>query len=82
LTIIPEFAIIDLSKQFINHSQGASMSQVERFANEAVYILQLNTRDAVRYIQRNAVCNDDQASTAFRQAIGFSKVARQSTSRA
>jgi hypothetical protein len=45
------------------------MTQAQRFADEAVYILQLNTRDAVRYIQRNANCNETAATAAFRAAV-------------
>jgi len=69
LTIITKFAIIDLSKQFINHSIGASMQQVERMANEAVFILQMKSRDAIRYIQRNAGVSEQAASDAFKSAV-------------
>lgn len=45
------------------------MTQAQRFANEAIYILQLNTREAVRYIQRNAECDEATAMSAFKNAI-------------
>jgi hypothetical protein len=45
------------------------MSQVERFANEAVFILQLNTREATRYTRRNAGCTEIVAETAIKQAL-------------
>ena len=45
------------------------MTQAQRFANEAIYILQLNTREAVRYIQRNAGCNEVTAMDAFKNAV-------------
>lgn len=45
------------------------MTQAQRFADEAIYILQLNTRDAVRYIQRNAGCDEVTAMSAFKQTV-------------
>lgn len=45
------------------------MTHAERFANEAIYILQLNTRDAVKYIQRNARCDETTAATVFKTAV-------------
>jgi hypothetical protein len=45
------------------------MTQAQRFADEAVYILQLNSRDAVKYIQRNAGINENAASAAFKAAV-------------
>jgi hypothetical protein len=45
------------------------MTQAQRFADEAIFVLQLNTRDAVRYIQRNASCNETAATAAFRAAV-------------
>lgn len=45
------------------------MTRAQRFADEAVFILQLNTREAVRYIQRNAGCNENIAQTVFKSAI-------------
>ena len=49
------------------------MTKAQRFADEAIYILQLNTRDAVKYIQRNAGCNEITAMTAFKSAVVPSK---------
>jgi hypothetical protein len=45
------------------------MTQAQRFADEAIYILQLNSRDAVKYIQRNAGCNEATAASVFRSAV-------------
>lgn len=45
------------------------MTQAQRFADEAVYILQLNTRDAVKYIQRNTGCDEITATTVFKQTV-------------
>ena len=45
------------------------MTQAQRFADEAIYILQLNSRDAVRYIQRNAGCDEATAASVFRSAV-------------
>jgi hypothetical protein len=45
------------------------MQQVQRFADEAVYVLQLNSRDAVKYIQRNANCDKETAETAFKTVV-------------
>jgi hypothetical protein len=45
------------------------MTQAQRFADEAVYILQLNSRDAVKYIQRNAGINESAAAAAFKAAV-------------
>jgi len=45
------------------------MTQAQRFADEAVYVLQLNTRDAVKYIQRNAGCDETTAIMVFKSAV-------------
>lgn len=45
------------------------MSQLERTANEAVYILQLGSISATRYIQRNARCSEGEAQSALRQVL-------------
>lgn len=45
------------------------MSQIERTANEAVYILQMSSIPATRYIQRNARCSEGEAQSALRQAL-------------
>ncbi len=49
------------------------MTKVQRFADEAIFVLQLNTRDAVKYIQRNAGCSDVEAMAAFKTAAVPSK---------
>ena len=49
------------------------MSQVDRFANEAVFVLQFNSNDAVRYIQRNAQVSVQRATEAFSNAVTFHK---------
>jgi len=45
------------------------MTQAQRFADEAIFILQLNSRDAVKYIQRNAGCDKVTAMTVFKSAV-------------
>lgn len=45
------------------------MTQAQRFADEAIYILQLNTKDAVRYIQRNAGCDETTAMKIFKSSV-------------
>jgi hypothetical protein len=45
------------------------MTQVERFANEAVFILQLNSREAQRYTQRNSACSENTAQNAVKQVM-------------
>lgn len=49
------------------------MSAVERFANEAVFNLQFNSGDAVRYIQRNAKVSVQRATEAFSSVVTFHK---------
>ena len=46
-------------------------AQVERFANEAIFILQFNTRDAVRYVCRNAGVEHAEAAAAIKSAVTF-----------
>jgi hypothetical protein len=48
-------------------------NQAERFANEAVFQLQFNSQDAVRYIQRNAKVDEKTAVQAFRNTVTFHK---------
>ena len=45
--------------------------QVENFANEAVYILQMNSATAVRYIARNGRCTTAEAERALRSVLTF-----------
>jgi hypothetical protein len=45
------------------------MTKAQRFADEAVFILQLNTRDAVKYIQRNAGCDEITAMQVFKTTV-------------
>jgi len=49
------------------------MTQLNRAADEAVYILQLSSQQAKRYIQRNAKCSDKEAARAFLQTVTFHK---------
>jgi len=49
------------------------MTAAQKFANEAVYTLQFNSADAIRYISRNAKVDDKTAMVAFAQAVEFSK---------
>jgi hypothetical protein len=48
-------------------------STVERFANEAVFTLQFNSAEAVRYIRRNANVDERTAVAAFKAAVTFHK---------
>ena len=48
-------------------------NQAERFANEAVFSLQFNSRDAVRYIQRNAGVDEKTATAALKAVVTFHK---------
>ena len=45
------------------------MTQAQRFADEAIFVLQLNSKDAVRYIQRNSGCDENTALQIFKSAI-------------
>jgi hypothetical protein len=47
--------------------------QAERFANEAVFTLQFNSAEAVRYIRRNANVDERTAVAAFKAAVTFHK---------
>lgn len=49
------------------------MSNADRFANEAVFVLQFNSGEAVRYIQRNARVDEGTARTALKNAVLFHK---------
>lgn len=49
------------------------MSNADRFANEAVFVLQFNSGDAVRYIQRNARVGEVEARAALKNAVTFHK---------
>lgn len=48
-------------------------SNVERFANEAVFVLQFSTAEAVRYIQRNAGVDEKTARQALKATVTFHK---------
>jgi len=48
-------------------------ANVERFANEAIFVLQFNSRDAVRYVQRNAGVGEAEAVQAIKQTVTFHK---------
>jgi hypothetical protein len=48
-------------------------AQTERFANEAIFVLQFNTREAVRYVQRNASVDEAQATAAIKSVVKFHK---------
>jgi hypothetical protein len=47
--------------------------QVEAMANQAVFQLQFNTRDAVRYVQRNTGVEQSTAQQAVKQVMSFYK---------
>ena len=52
------------------------MSRVETMANEAVFQLQFNSRDAVRYIERNAGVDEKTARLALKEAVTFHRQAK------
>ena len=45
------------------------MTKAQQFADEAIYILQLNSWEAVKYIKRNANCDEVTAIEVFRQTV-------------
>jgi len=45
------------------------MTKAQRFADEAIFVLQLSSWDAVKYIKRNAGCDEVTAIEAFRAAV-------------
>jgi len=45
------------------------MTKAQRFADEAIYILQLNSWEAVKYIKRNAGCDEVIAIEVFKAAV-------------
>ena len=47
--------------------------QVEAMANQAVFQLQFNTRDAVRYVQRNTGADSAAAQQAVKAVSTFHK---------
>jgi len=49
------------------------MTQLDRAADEAVHILQLNSLQAKKYIQRNAKCDEREAAKAFMRTITWYK---------
>ncbi|HET8688430.1 MAG TPA: hypothetical protein VFM18_17605 [Methanosarcina sp.] len=46
-------------------------AQVEAMANQAVFQLQFNTRDAVNYVARNAQVDTSVAQKAIRSVMTF-----------
>jgi hypothetical protein len=48
-------------------------NQAERFANEAIFILQFNTPEAVRYVQRNAGVAESVAKQTVKSVVQFHK---------
>jgi hypothetical protein len=60
--------------KFLTKKEGSSMnSRVEAMANEAVFQLQFNTREAVRYVQRNAGADEKTAQAAIKAVTTFHK---------
>lgn len=45
------------------------MSKIETVANEAIFQLQLNSRDAVKYVSRNAQCSREDAQAAINSVM-------------
>ena len=44
---------------------------IERFANEAIFVLQFNTYEAIRYVRRNAGVDYAQATEAIQSVVTF-----------
>jgi hypothetical protein len=55
------------------------MIDATRAANEAVFQLQFNSRDAIRYIQRNAGVDVKTAETVFQNTVTFHKKSKNHT---
>jgi hypothetical protein len=51
--------------------------RTEQMANEAIFTLQFNTREAVRYVQRNANATEKEAQTAIKAVTTFHKQSKQ-----
>ena len=47
------------------------MNALDRFANEAIFVLQFNTREAMRYVSRNAKISEQAAIQAVRSVMTF-----------
>lgn len=45
----------------------------DKFANQAVFILQMRSAEAMRYIRKNAGCTTEAAEAAFRSTVMFHK---------
>jgi hypothetical protein len=52
-------------------------TKAERFANEAIFTLQFNRADAIRYIQRNAGVDEKVARQVFTETVTFHKQPKQ-----
>jgi hypothetical protein len=48
-------------------------NRTETMANQAIFILQFNTREAIRYVQRNAQVDEETARAAIRSTVCFHK---------
>lgn len=48
-------------------------NRTEAMANEAIFVLQFNTRDAVRYVQRNAGVDEATARQVIAKTVTFHK---------
>lgn len=47
----------------------AQNTQAQKFADEAIFTLQMNSRDAIKYIQRNAGCDEKTAQEVFKATV-------------
>lgn len=52
-------------------------NKTEQFANEAIFTLQLNTAQAVRYVQHNAGVGYNDAKKAIKSTVVFHKQPKQ-----
>jgi hypothetical protein len=45
------------------------MNRIQQMANEAVFILQMDSDNAINYIRRNAECDGQAARNALRELL-------------
>ena len=47
------------------------MDRIQQMANEAIFILQMNTEDAINYVCRNASCDFKTAQKALNDLLNW-----------
>ena len=51
-------------------------AQTQTLADQAVYILQMRSRDAIKYIRKNSGCSTETAESALKSALTFKRKAK------